>query len=102
MIYKMMPATPEGAEPYQVEAEVGNATFTTTATTAALRTNLDTIVAGFVNLVNDTTIATDEKSYYSVPLGAVTSNSINISRSSHQAISGASVCVLLLGRRTSQ
>ena len=102
MIFKLMPATPEGPDPYQLEFEVKTATFTTTATTAALRTNLDSIVAGFVNLVNDATIATDEKSAYSVPLGAVTSNSILISRSSHQAISGATVCVMLVGRRTSQ
>lgn len=101
MEFKLAPATAEGTEPYQVEMEVGLATYTTTSTSATYRTNLDTVLAGFVNLVNDATIETDVKSAYSVPLGAVTSNAITISRSSHQAISGAVVCVVLFGRKTS-
>lgn len=100
MEFKLAPATAEGTEPYQIEMEVGLATFTTTVTSATYRTNLDSVIAGFVNLVNDSTIATDEKSFYSVPLGAVSSNAITISRSSHQAISGSTICVVLIGRRS--
>lgn len=98
--FKLMPSVAEGIEPGQLELEVGTATYTTTSTSAAFRTRLANVWAGFVNLVNDATIATDEKSAYSVPLGAVTSGAITISRSSHQAISGAVVCVVLIGTKT--
>ena len=100
MEFKLAPATAAGTEPYQLEMEVGLATYTTTSTSATYRTNLDTVVAGFAHLVNDATIETDAKSYYSIPIGAVTSNAILVSRSSHQALSGAVVCVLLIGRRS--
>lgn len=98
--FKLMPALAEGAEPYQLEAEIGIATYTTTSTSATLRTRLSTVVAGFVNLIDDATIETDAKSYYSIPRGTVSNGAITVSRSSHQAISGASVCVILVGYKT--
>lgn len=98
--FKLMPAIPEGGDPYQLEAEVGYATYTTTSTSATLRTRLAVVLGGFVNLVDDATIATDEKSMYSIPRGAVSSGAITVSRSSHQAISAATVCVLLVGTKT--
>lgn len=100
--FKLIPYEGQGVEPGQLHVEVGLATYTTTSTSVAFRTTINNIVFGVAHLVNDATIETDAKSFYSIPIGAVTSNSILVSRSSHQAISGSTVCVMLIGTKTSQ
>jgi hypothetical protein len=100
--FKLMPYEGQGVEPGQLHIEVGLATYTTTSTSVAFRTTIANVHGGVVNLVNDATIATDEKSFYSIPIGAVTSNSITISRSSHQAIYGAVISVMIWGTKSSQ
>lgn len=99
-IFKLMPSTPEGVDPAQLELEVGTATYTNDGTSVTVRTRLSNIKGGFVTLVNDTTIATDEKAFFSVPTGAVSNGAIVISRSSSQAITDAAICYMLVGTRT--
>lgn len=96
-VAKLIPEHQSGVIPNQLVVDVGTATYTTTSTSATYRTNLNFVVGGVVNLINDASIATDEKSMYSVPSGAVSNGAITVSRSSHQAISGASVFVMLIG-----
>jgi len=99
--FKLMPSATEGIEPGQLELEVGTATYTTTSTSATFRTRLANVWAGFVTLINDATIATDAGlPAFSIPTGAVSNGAITISRSSQAAISGSSVCVMLIGTKT--
>ena len=100
MSFKFIQGTPEGTEPYQMEVEVSLATFTTTSTSVTVRTRLARVEAGFVNLVNDPTIPTDATADFSVPIGAVSNGAITVSRSSQVPISGAVVCVMLIGSKT--
>jgi len=46
-MFKLMPVTPEGIDFNQLVLEVGQATFTTTATTVEVPTRLTTVLAGF-------------------------------------------------------
>lgn len=95
--YRLEPQGQHGVIPNQLTVDVGTVTYTTTSTSATYRTQLDFVVGGFVNLVNDATIPTDASVGFSVPTGAVSSGSITISRSSQAAISGAVACVMLIG-----
>lgn len=99
--FKLMPSVAEGIEPGQLEIEIGTATYTTTSTSATFRTRLSNVWAGFASLINDATIATDAGlPAFSIPTGAVSSGAITVSRSSQSAISGSSICVMLIGTRT--
>lgn len=99
MAFKLTQTLQDGVEPYQYEVEVGLATYTNDGTSVTVRTTLNRVLAGFVTLINDATIATDQKAFFSVPTGLVTSNAITISRSSHQAITDAAICYMLVGEK---
>jgi len=88
-----------GADYGEVIYEVGTATFSTTDSQATYRTSLTEIVGGFVNITDTFSPATDSDTMdtVSIPLGAVTSGSITLTRSS-KGSSGATYSVALFGR----
>jgi hypothetical protein len=87
-------------DPFQVVIDVGTVTFSTTDSQATYRTKLLDIVGGSVNLTGTTSAATDAASNdeVSIPLGAVTSGSITLTRSS-KGTSAGKYAVILYGRR---
>lgn len=90
----------KGDNPFQVIVDIGTVTFSTTDSQAAYRTEIDQIMGGFASLSGTASLATDSTNKESavIPLGAVTSGSITITRSS-KAESGAKHSVLLFGRK---
>jgi len=96
--YKMLDVTPEGVDPFQLVMEPGKATFSTTDSEVAYRTNIAHIVAGLVGITGTVSPATEgtQVDTVAVPLGAVTSNSITLTRSSKGA-SGGVYSVVLFG-----
>lgn len=99
-LYKLMPGVPEGVDPFELLFEVGKVTFATTDSQATYRTQLKHIVAGFANLTDTWSPATDSSAndVVAVPLGAVTSSSITLTRSS-KGSSGAVYSVILIGSK---
>lgn len=99
-LYKLMPGVPQGTDPFELLFEVGTVTYSTTDSEAAYRTQLRHIAGGFVNLTGTTSSATDADAMdqIAVPLGAVTSGSITLTRSS-KSTSGGVYSVILIGSK---
>lgn len=99
-LYKLVPIEQHGDDAGQLMFEVGKVTFSTTDSQATFRTLLTEIHAGQVNLTDTWSAATDAAANdaVAVPLGAVSSGAITLTRSS-KGSSGAVYSVLLIGRR---
>ncbi len=95
-LYKMQDVTPEGVDPFQLVMEPGKVTFSTTDSQATYRTNVVQIVAAISSLTGAISPATEGLTVdtLSIPLGAVTSNSLTITRSSKGTSAGVYSVVL--------
>lgn len=95
-LHKLVDVTPEGVDPFQLVMEVGKVTYSTTDSEAAYRTNIAHVVAGTVNITGAISSVSEGNTddTVSVPLGAVTSNSLTLTRSSSATSAGVYSVVL--------
>jgi len=96
-------ANQTGDNPHQVQVEIGTVTFSTTDSQATFRTTLKHVLSGAAVLTGTTSLATDSttKDWVSIPLGAVTSGAITITRSS-AGTSGAKYAITLFGDKVTE
>lgn len=89
-----------GENPFQTIVDIGKVTFSTTDSQATYRTKLLNIEAAFATKVGTTSLATDSttKDWVNIPLGAVSSGSITVTRSS-AGTSAAQYSILLVGNK---
>lgn len=85
---------------FQQLVDIGTVTFLTTDSQATLRTNLKFVDGGLANLTGTTSNATDFTGgdELSIPIGAVSSNAITLTRSSG-ATSAGKYFVVLFGNK---
>jgi len=98
-IYKGFDPDVRDQNAFQQLFDVGDVTYSTTDSQATYRTSLSFISGGVVNLTGTTSFATDGTNVQndiSIPLGAVSSGAITLTRSS-SALSAGKYSVLLWG-----
>lgn len=96
-LFKLLDVTPEGVDPFQLVMEVGKVTYVTTGSQATYRTQMKNIIAASVNLTGSVSPKTDSVSgTVAVPLGAVSSNAIVLTRSTSSVQPSAGVYSVVL------
>jgi len=90
----------QGDNPHQIVMDVGTVTFSTTDSQATYRTKLLQVISGSATLTGTTSLATDSttKDWVSIPVGAVSSGAVTITRSS-AGTSAAKYAIVLIGTK---
>lgn len=99
-VYKLIPATQEGIDPGELLIETGIATYSSTGTDVAVRTQLTEILGGIAVPFDLTSLATDaaERIYQHFVNRTISSGAFSIYRSSQSAISAAPVFYIVVGK----